>query len=124
MDEYYCAEWDNDSQKYKEGDHGKLDEVVVEDGYFIASQLSQHLPDDQYVGERDLEGVDFTVDVSDSELTGDDVTSRSRSYLEKFPNIYVAVAKYVENVDEIPVGRIVCPHCGNDAAYPSDISDV
>lgn len=123
MRDYSCVKWNEDEEMYELGEHGQVDKIIVKDAYFIAGELSSRLPNNQYINERDLEMVDFTVDVSGDEITGEDVRSSSRKYLEKFPNIYEAVAEYVKDLEEIPVGRIKCPKCDNDVDYSEVISD-
>lgn len=116
MFDFYCSVWNDDTESVEKGPHGKLETVIVNDAYFIASDISRNMPDNQRVDELDMEGVEFTVDVSGDTITEDDVTSSAKRYLEKFPNVYTGVAKYVENLDHVPVDRLSCPHCGNTVA--------
>lgn len=117
----YCVKWNEDEERYEIGQHGKVDTVVLKDAYFCAPDISRHMPDGQYVNERDVEKVDFTVDISGDEITEDDVSSRSSSYLQKFPNVYTGVAGFVSNLERIPVGRFECSHCNNNVEFKENI---
>lgn len=119
--EFHCSVWNAEEQLIEEGPHGEVDTIVLKDAYFVAGEISQHMPEGQYVHEKDVEMVDFTVDVSGDEVTEEDVSSEAASYLEKFPGVYEGVAGYVENLDRVPAERFQCPHCENYLAEADDI---
>lgn len=111
--DFHCSVWNADEERIEEGDHGQVEEIVLKDAYFVAYEISQHMPGNQRVDERDVEMVDFTIDISGDEITEEDVSSSSSSYLEKFPGVYEGVAGYVANLDRVPAERFQCPHCDN-----------
>lgn len=116
MLDFYCSTWDDEAYKVEKGPHGKLQEIIISDGYFVAPEISANMPNNQRVSQLDLEGVSFTVDVSGDTITEDDVTSNAKRYLQKFPNVYVGVANYVENIKHVPAESFLCPHCNNFVA--------
>lgn len=121
--EFHCSEWNDEDETLEEGPHGQVDEIILKDAYFVAYDISQHMPGDQRVDERDMEMVDFTIDISGDEITEDDVTSNSSNYLNKFPDVYEGVAGYIENLDRVPVDRFQCPHCDNYLSSGQDMEE-
>jgi hypothetical protein len=121
--EFYCSVWNDEKGKLEEGQHEKVDEIVLKDAYFVAYDISKHMPENQRVDERDVEMVDFRIDISGDEITEDDVSSRSSEYLEKFPGVYEGVAGYVENLDRVPAEQFQCPKCSNYLASGKDMEE-
>lgn len=121
MIEFHCSIWNNEEERLEEGPHGQVNEIVLKDAYFVAHEISTHMPGNQRVDERDVEMVDFTIDISDDEITEDDISSSSSNYLEKFPGVYEGVAGYVANLDRVPAERFQCPHCDNYLAAGEDM---
>lgn len=120
----FCANWDSSEEKYVVGKHGEVSKVVLDDAYFVAGEISRGMPDDQYLHERDVEKVNFEIDISGNKITADDVSSPSKSYLKKFPGVYKGVAHYVRNLDRIPVGRFICPDCSNNVEFKENINNL
>lgn len=123
MKEFYCSVWNAEEETLEEGPHGQVEEIILGDAYFVAHEISTHMPDDQYVGERDVEMVSFTIDTSGDEITADDVSSKSSDYLGKFPGVYQGVAGYVQNLERVPAERFKCPECGNYLASEEQLEE-
>lgn len=121
MVEFHCSIWNTDEERLEEGPHGQVNEIVLKDAYFVAYEISSHMPGNQRVDERDVEKVDFNIDISGDEITEEDVSSSSSSYLEKFPGVYEGVAGYVANLDRVPAERFQCPQCDNYLASEEDM---